>query len=234
MTRRAGEVLNAAETGETERAAARLLQRRLPASAENAIRLLQSLDQIAADADRLVQEMDFRFLFNSRKKQFSTGWNASAGRLDPSHYDLLASEARTAVFIAAAKGDVNPEAWFHLGRPLASNQGGRVLLSWGGTMFEYLMPALWMRSLPGTIMDQTLRAAVRCQQAYGEKNDVPWGISEAAFSERNPQGIYGYRAFGVPRMALDPHAPENLVVSPYSSFLAFLVEADAPFAISMR
>jgi hypothetical protein len=95
-------------------------------------------------------------------------------------------------------------------------------------MFEYLMPALWMRSQPDTIMDQTLRAAVRCQQAYARKKDVPWGISEAAFSERNPQGIYGYRAFGVPGLALDPHAPENLVVSPYASFLALLVEADAP------
>jgi hypothetical protein len=214
---------------ETERAAARLLERRLPASEANTARLLQAFQRIAGDAHELVQEMDFKFLYNAKKKQFSTGWNVGAGRIDPSHYDLLASEARTAVFIAAAKGDVGPEAWFHLGRPLAASQGERVLLSWSGTMFEYLMPALWMRSLPDTIVDQALRSAVRSQQVYAEKCGIPWGISEAAFSERNSEGLYGYRAFGVPSMALDPHAPENLVVSPYSSFLALLVDGDAPY-----
>ncbi len=229
VERRVEDILNGAEAGETERAAARLLKRRLPASRENSSRLLLSLDRLAQEAGQLVQEMDFRFLFNPRKKQFSTGWNVGAGRLDASHYDLMASEARTAVFIAAAKGEVNHEAWFHLGRPFALSMGERVLLSWSGTMFEYLMPALWMRSLPGTMMDQTLRAAVRSQETYGLKNDIPWGISAAAFCERNAEDIYGYRAFGVPGMALEPLAPENLVVSPYSSFLALMAEGEAPY-----
>jgi cyclic beta-1,2-glucan synthetase len=224
----AAELVQKPHTGETERGAARLLYRRLPLRIENSAKLLQALRQAAKDADRLVENMDFRFLYNPRKKMFSTGFNATTGKLDTSHYELLASEARTAVFIAAAKGEVSPEAWLHLGRPLTFGVGERLLLSWSGTMFEYLMPALWMHSLPETIMDQTLRAAVHCQQAYGRKSGVPSGISEAAFSERNPVGIYGYRAFGVPGLAIDPHSPENLVVSPYSSFLALLAEGDAP------
>ena len=204
-----------------------MLQRRLPFSVDNAARLAQALQRIARDADQLVNEMDFRFLYNPKRKLFSTGYNVSAAALDPYYYDLLASEARMAVFIAAAKGEVNQEAWFRLGRSFTSYFGERLLFSWSGTMFEYLMPALWMRSLPDTIMDQTLRAAVRCQQEYARRNDVPWGVSEAAFSERDPRGTYHYRAFGVPGLALDPHAPDRLVVSPYSTFLALQVEPEA-------
>ncbi len=211
----------------TERSAARLLQRRLPASVENAARLAHALQRIAGDADRLVNEMDFSFLYNPKRKLFSTGYNVSAATLDPYYYDLLASEARTAVFISAAKGEVNQEAWFRLGRSFTSYLGERLLFSWSGTMFEYLMPALWMRSLPDTIMDQTLRAVVRCQQGYGQRNGVPWGVSEAAFSERDPCGTYHYRAFGVPGLALDPQASDKLVVSPYSTFLALPVEPEA-------
>jgi hypothetical protein len=227
--RRVDEILSNPQAGETERGAARLLRRRLPFSVANASRLAQVLTLVARDADGLVDDMDFRFLYNPRKKMFSTGYNVGAGKLDPSHYDLLASEARTAVFIAAAKDEVNQEAWFHLGRPFTAAFGERALLSWSGTMFEYLMPALWMRSLPDTIMNETLLAAVRCQQAYARKNGIPWGISEAAFSERNLEGIYAYRAFGVPSLALDPHAAENLVVCPYASFLALLVDGEAPY-----
>ena len=134
-----------------------------------------------ADADRLVNEMDFSFLYNPKRKLFSTGYNVSAAALDPYYYDLLASEARTAVFISAAKGEVNQEAWFRLGRSFTSYFGERVLFSWSGTMFEYLMPALWMRSLPDTIMDQTLRAAVRCQQEYGRKNGRSLGRFGSCF-----------------------------------------------------
>ena len=109
------------------------------------------------------------FFTTLRRKLFSTGYNVTTGKLDPYYYDLLASEARMAVFIAAAKGEVSQEAWFRLGRSYTSYLGERLLLSWSGTMFEYLMPALWMRSHPDTIMDQTLRAAVRCQQEYARQ-----------------------------------------------------------------
>jgi hypothetical protein len=221
------ESLNNDQTSATERSAARLLQRRLPLTVGNAARLAQTLQRIAQDADQLVNVMDFRFLYNPKRKLFSTGYDVSTAALDPYYYDLLASEARMAVFIAAAKGEVNQEAWFRLGRSHTSCFGERLLLSWSGTMFEYLMPALWMRSHPDTIMDQTLRAAIRCQQEYAGRNDIPWGISETAFSERDRGGAYRYRAFGVPELALDPHAPDRPVVSPYSTFLALPVEPEA-------
>ena len=221
------ESLNNHQTSATERSAARLLQRRLPSSVENAARLAQALQRIALDADRLVNEMDFSFLYNPKRKLFSTGYNVSTGVLDPYYYDLLASEARTTVFISIAKGEVNQESWFRLGRSFTAYAGERLLLSWSGTMFEYLMPALWIRSLPDTIMDQTVRAAVCCQQEYGQSNGIPWGISETAFSERDSGGTYHYRAFGVPELALDPQASDRLVISPYSTFLALPVEPEA-------
>ncbi|HXW15457.1 MAG TPA: glucoamylase family protein, partial [Terriglobia bacterium] len=215
------------QTSATERSAARLLQRRLPSSMENAARLVQALQRIARHVHQLVYEMDFSFLYNPKRKLFSTGYNVPAAALDPYYYDLLASEARTAVFISAAKGEVNQEAWFRLGRSFTSYFGERLLFSWSGTMFEYLMPALWMRSHPDTIMDQTLRAVVCCQQEYGRRNDIPWGVSEAAFSERDSGKAYHYRAFGVPGLALDPQASDRLVVSPYSTFLALPVDPEA-------
>jgi hypothetical protein len=227
MENQVAEFLHNDRASETERSAAQSLQRRFPFSVDNAARLSQALQRLARDADQLVNEMDFSFLYNRKRKLFSTGYNVTTGRLDPYYYDLLASEARTAVFIAAAKGEVRQEAWFRLGRSYTSYLGERLLFSWSGTLFEYLMPALWMRSLADTIMDQTLRAAVRCQQEYARRNDIPWGLSEAAFSERDPRGTYHYRAFGVPGLALDPHASDKLVISPYSNFLALLVEPDA-------
>ena len=221
------EPLNNIQTSPTERSAARLLRRRLPLTVENAARLARALQQIAQDAEQLVSGMDFTFLYNPKRKLFSTGYNASTAALDPYYYDVLASEARMAVFIAAAKGEVSQEAWFRLGRSYGECFGERLLLSWSGTMFEYQMPALWMRSHPDTIMDQASRAAVRCQQEYGRRNNIPWGISETAFSERDPQGTYHYKAFGVPGLALDPQAEDRLVVSPYSTFLALLVDPEA-------
>ena len=218
------ESLDVPRTAETERGTAPWLRQRLPSVANNVAKLWQALRRTAREADRLVDEMDFRFLFNPKRKLFSTGYNVTAGRLDPSHYDLLASEARMAVFIALAKGEVKQDAWLQLGRAYTACWGERLLLSWSGTMFEYLMPALWMRSYRDTLMNQTVRASVRCQQEYGRKMAAPWGISEAAFSLRDPAGVYQYQAFGVPGLALDPHPAENHVVSPYSSFLALLVD----------
>ena len=119
------------------------------------------LTEIAAICDTLVREMDFRFLYHPRKKVLSVGYDVGDRRLEPSYYDLLASEARIAVFVAIAKGDIPQEAWFHLGRGHTLCRGERILLSWTGTMFEYLMPALWMRHYPGTIMEQSIRAVVR-------------------------------------------------------------------------
>jgi len=178
-------------------------------------------------ADRcaeLVEEMDFSFLYNEKKKVFSTGFDPLAEHRDEYHYDLLASEARTASFIAIAKGDVPQEHWFHLGRSITLYHDQRILLSWSGTMFEYLMPALWMRTWPNTLLDRSQRAAVYCQAKHCRKLGVPWGISESAYDARDSQGNYRYQAFGAAPLALRRNAPEELVIAPYATLLALQVE----------
>lgn len=180
------------------------------------------LNEIASISDRLVREMDFGFLFNPRKKLLSVGYDVSAGRLESGHYDLLASEARTAVFVAIAKGDIPQEAWFHLGRTHTLVRGDRILLSWTGTMFEYLMPALWMHHYPGTIMEQSLQAAVRVQQHYCSHKGVPWGVSECACQSAEG-GEHGYAAFGIPALSLKRQNHESTVIAPYATLLALMV-----------
>jgi len=178
------------------------------------------LNEIAAAAEAFVREMDFRFLYHRRKKVLSIGYDVAAARLEPSYYDLLASEARIAIFVAIAKGDIPQEAWFHLGRAHTLARGERVLLSWTGTMFEYLMPALWMHHYGGTITRQTIEAVVRVQRGHGASKGVPWGISESACTN-------GYAPFGVPALALKRKQDEALVIAPYASFLALLVNPSA-------
>jgi cyclic beta-1,2-glucan synthetase len=168
--------------------------------------------------------MDFRFLYHRRKKVLSVGCDADTGRVEPSYYDLLASEARIAVFVAIAKGDIPQEAWFHLGRAHTLVRGERVLISWTGTMFEYLMPALWMRHYPGTITQQSVRSAVRAQRDYGVRKGVPWGISESACI-----GEPGYAPFGLPALSLKRQDADSLVVAPYASLLALM--ANPPLAV---
>ncbi len=190
--------------------------------------LAAELRSIADCCDRLVQEMDFRFLYQPRKKAFSIGFNLNTGRLDAACYNLLASEARMATFIAIAKGDIPQEAWFRLGRSHAAVRGDRVLLSWSGTMFEYLMPALWMRHYPDTILDRSMKAAVRCQREFARRRGVPWGISESAcLGDATSCGDFGYAPFGIPELAMQRKDSNALVVSPYSSFLAAAIDPAA-------
>ena len=202
-----------------------LKQAALALAAESAVKrgvtreLAAELRSIAQTCDGLVREMDFRFLYRPRKKALSVGYDAGAGRLDPGSYNLLASEARMACFVAIAKGDIHQESWFRLGRAHTLFRGEPVLLSWSGTMFEYLMPLLWMRPYPDTIIDRSMRAAVRAQREYARRRGVPWGISESA-SFCGPSGNYCYEAFGVPALALQRKHSQALVISPYSSYLA--------------
>jgi cyclic beta-1,2-glucan synthetase len=188
--------------------------------------LAAELRAIADLCHRLVREMDFRFLYQPRKKTLSVGYDVTAGKLEPATYNLLASEARMASFVAIAKGDIPQESWFRLGRTHTLFRGEPVLLSWSGTMFEYLMPALWMRHHPDTIVDRSMRTAVYTQREYGKRHGVPWGISESAFLS-GPNGAYGYRAFGIPELALRRKDARNLVISPYSTFLAAAVDPAA-------
>ncbi len=200
------------------------LRSRLEASLRRAVELSERLRHLAEEAKGLLKEMDFRFLYDEKRKLLSIGYDVEAQKLAKSVYDLLASEARTATFIAIAKDDIRQEAWFHLGRERTYEQGEITLASWSGTMFEYLMPLLWMRSYSGTLLNQCVDSAVVCQQRYARKMNVPWGISEAAFKVRDDKGIYQYRAFGLPGLSVDPSALNNVVIAPYATFLALMVD----------
>ncbi|HKP38029.1 MAG TPA: glucoamylase family protein [Pyrinomonadaceae bacterium] len=178
------------------------------------------LAQIAQTCQQVFDEMDFRFLLDEERKVFTIGYNVTEGRADNSFYDLLASEARLASFVAIAKGDVAQEHWFRMGRQITSVDGGRALISWTGTMFEYLMPLLVMRDYRDTLLGQTYEAVVARQIEYGFERGVPWGISESAYAARDLQLNYQYGPFGVPGLGLKRGLIEDVVVSPYSTILA--------------
>jgi cyclic beta-1,2-glucan synthetase len=182
------------------------------------------LENLAARAREIALEMDFTLLFDDKRKLFAIGFDERANRLDPSSYDLLASEARLASFIAIAKGDAPTEHWFRLGRSLTSQSGATALVSWSGSMFEYLMPVLVMPSPPYSLLDQTHRAAVRRHIAYARSRDVPWGISESAYNVRDRHETYQYRAFGVPDLALKRGLANDVVIAPYATVLALSVD----------
>jgi cyclic beta-1,2-glucan synthetase len=162
--------------------------------------------------------MRFDFLFVESRQLLSIGFNAESDEVFSACYDLLASEARIASFLAVAKDDIPQRAWFRLDRTHALVKGRAALLSWTGTMFEYLMPALWMRTYPDTLITRTLESCVAIQRQH--VRGIPWGISESGFAKTDPQGRYSYQAWGIPDLALKYAAEDGPVISPYSSFLA--------------
>ena len=182
---------------------------------------LAELSQAASD---LCAEMDFGFLLDPIRNLFSIGYRVAEGELDKSYYDLLASEARLASFIAIAKGDVPVAHWFRLGRPLTPAARGAALISWSGSMFEYLMPALVMRSPANSLLGQTCRLVVQRQISYGAERGVPWGVSESAFNARDLELTYQYSNFGVPGLGLKRGLSEDVVVAPYATALAAMFE----------
>ena len=188
---------------------------------------LSRLSRIAQASDQILEEHDFAFLLDPERKVFMIGYNVSAQRPDNSFYDLLASEARLASFVAIAKGDVVQEHWFRMGRQLTACDGGRALISWTGTMFEYLMPLLVQRNFNGTLLDETYRTIVRRQIEYGEERGVPWGVSESAYNVRDLHLNYQYGPFGVPGLGLKRGLIEDLVVAPYASMLAAVIDPEA-------
>ncbi|HEX2458229.1 MAG TPA: glucoamylase family protein [Vicinamibacterales bacterium] len=187
----------------------------------------ESLGVLARRAAALGDGMRFDLLYDRRRRIFSIGFRLAdadgPGRLDASFYDLLASEARLASFVAIAKGDVPQHHWFHLGRLVTNINGRATLMSWGGTMFEYLMPLLVMRNFIGTLLDQSCRASVRRQIDYGRERSIPWGISESAYAFTDRAGNYQYRAFGVPGLGLKRGLADDLVIAPYATALASLI-----------
>ncbi|MBW2629994.1 MAG: cellobiose phosphorylase, partial [Deltaproteobacteria bacterium] len=192
-------------------------------------RLRLNLLERASEAESAALAMDFRWLYDVHTRLFHLGYNVTVERMDPNHYDLLASEARIASFVAIAKGDVPIEHWFHLGRSITQAGGRLCLVSWGGSLFEYLMPSLLLRSEPGTLLAQSELAAITAQQRFGGARNVPWGISESAYASLDAGHSYRYRTFGVPGLGLRRGLAEDTVVTPYVTALA--LGSDAPASI---
>jgi cellobiose phosphorylase len=191
-------------------------------AADRARRRIFALEALAAQGEELAA-MDFTLLFDKPRDLFSTGFNVAERSCDTSFYDLLASEARLCSYVAVSLGQVSQDHWFSLGRQLVASRGDPVLVSWSGSMFEYLMPLLVMPNYEGTLLDHTCRAAVRRQIEYGESRGVPWGMSESGYNRTDVHWNYQYRAFGVPGLGMKRGLAEDLVITPYASGLALMV-----------
>ncbi len=170
-----------------------------------------------------LSDAEFDFLFDKARRLLAIGFNVTEHRRDASFYDLLASEARLASFVAIAEGQLQQEHWFALGRLLTGVDGEPTLLSWSGSMFEYLMPLLVMPSFDDTLLDQTCKAAVARQIAYGASREVPWGMSESGYNVTDVHLNYQYRAFGVPGLGFKRGLADDLVIAPYASVMALMV-----------
>lgn len=183
-------------------------------------------EQLRTDVRKLSAGMDMGFLYDPKRKLFAIGYNVSSNRLDVSSYDLLASEARLGSFVAITREDVPLEHWFSMSRPYGAIGRQRVLLSWTGTMFEYLMPLLFQHSYGNSLLDKAAKEAVSVQIAYGRTHGVPWGISESGFADLDLNKNYQYKAFGVPSLGLKRGLEDKLVVAPYATLLALNVAPD--------
>jgi cyclic beta-1,2-glucan synthetase len=185
------------------------------------------LERLAAEARQFANGMEFGFLFDPQRGLLSLGYRMAEGMRDENCYDMLASEARLASFFAIAKGDLRARHWFRLARSVTSLPGGAALLSWSGSMFEYLMPSLVMRAPTGGLLDQTTRLIVARQIAYARSRGVPWGISESAFNARDLEFTYQYSNFGVPGLGLKRGLADDLVIAPYATALAAMISPRA-------
>jgi cyclic beta-1,2-glucan synthetase len=213
--------------------AAQLLEKRsgqedliqaLETSGHRADIVKQRLAAIAQEAKTLFYDMEFGFLFDENRQLFSIGYREADGSLDSNYYDLLASEARLASFIAIAKGDIPAKHWFRMGRTLTPLSGGSALISWSGSMFEYLMPSLVMRAPGGSLLEQTNKLVVRRQEEYGNELGIPWGMSESQYNARDLEQTYQYSSFGVPDLGYKRGLGENTVIAPYASGLAAMID----------
>ena len=213
--------LNSAATPE-ERAWLGELGSLISAASRNATTRIAAIKGLALQCNALAW-MDYAFLYDETRHLLAIGYNVDERRLDGSFYDLLASEARFSSFVAISQGQLPQESWFALGRLLTTVGGEPILLSWSGSMFEYLMPLLVMPTYEQTLLDQTCKAAVARQIEYGKKRAVPWGISECGYNAIDVHLNYQYRAFGVPGLGLKRGLAEDLVIAPYASALALMV-----------
>ncbi len=202
-------------------------------AAQHAAERIAVVESLALQATGFAA-MEYEFLYDPERRLLSIGYNVDQFRRDTSFYDLLASEARLCSFVAIAQGQLPQESWFALGRLRTSTGGEPILLSWSGSMFEYLMPLLVMPSYEGTLLDQTCRAAVARQIAYGNQRFLPWGVSESGYNTVDAGLNYQYHAFGVPGLGLKRGLAEDSVVTPYASALALMVAPEAACANLQR
>ncbi|TAJ30737.1 MAG: glycosyl transferase, partial [Reyranella sp.] len=192
--------------------------------------LERRLEAIEAEARLMANAMEFGFLFDPARRLLSIGYLVNEGRLDAYCYDLLASEARLASFMAIAAGEIPARHWFRLGREQTPVARGAALVSWSGSMFEYLMPSLVMRAPFGSLLEKTNRLVVRRQIQYASGLGLPWGISESAYNARDKEFTYQYSNFGVPGLGFKRGLSENLVIAPYATALAAMVDPAAAVA----
>jgi hypothetical protein len=198
------------------------LKEQIAAADRNFRALHAEIAAVAAQAEAHAEAMEYGFLLVEDRQLLSIGYDGPTAKLHSACYDLLASEARIASFLAVAKGDIPQQSWFRLDRSHVLMKGRACLLSWTGTMFEYLMPALWMKTFPNTLIYRSLEAAVQIQRDHLKSfpGNIPWGISESGFATTDSLGRYGYQAWGIPSLALKYGAEDGPVISPYSTFLA--------------
>ena len=198
------------------------LTRELAEARERARHRITELEELAACCDEMAA-MDFTFLYDHARDLFITGFNVSEVRNDSGYYDLLASEARLCSYVAIALGQVPQDHWFSMSRLLVAAHSEPVLVSWSGSMFEYLMPLLVMPTYDNTLLDHSCRTSVKQQIEYGKARDVPWGISESAYNRTDLRMNYQYRAFGVPGLGLKRGLAEDLVIAPYATVMALMI-----------
>ena len=202
-----------------------LLRGAVKAAGDRASERMVAIDAMALACTEL-SAVEFEFLYDKRAHLLSIGYNVSEHRPDPGCYDLLASESRLASFVAIAQGKLPQKHWFMLGRLLSRYGGEPVLVSWGGSMFEYLMPLLVMPVYEGTLLEGTYKAMVACQIDYAAGNGIPWGMSESGYNKLDAALAYQYRSFGVPDIGFKRGLLEDLVVAPYAAALALMVEPE--------
>ena len=207
---------------ERQQALAELVTR----GSERAQRRMEQVDRLAGEA-RAFANMDFRFLYNDSTDLLAIGYNVSDRRLDGASYDLLASEIRLCSFVGIAQGQFPQEHWFALGRQLCIVGGEQLLLSWSGSMFEYLMPLLVMPTYDNTLLDQTYHAVVNAQIDYAKRRDIPWGISESGYNAVDASMNYQYRAFGVPGTGMKRGLGDDVVIAPYATMMSLMVKPEA-------
>jgi cyclic beta-1,2-glucan synthetase len=201
------------------------LRELLVLAARRAVERIVIIEQLVLQCGEL-SNIEYDFLYDRSRRLLAIGYNISERRRDPSYYDLLASEARLASFVAIAQGQLKQEHWFALGRLLTTVGGQPALLSWSGSMFEYLMPLLVMPTYPYTLLEQTYHAVIERHIEYGRQRGVPWGISESGYNLTDTQLNYQYRAFGVPGLGFKRGLVDDLVVAPYATALALMVAPD--------